>query len=362
MICGEPVKPFTSLRIYQPKDLVKYFREKKGFNLIFVVIPDGGSAYSMVKKAAEIETGVLTQCVKSKTVYRLNTSTVQNLLLKVNAKLNGINHTFARGPVCMSRVPCMLMGADVTHPGPDSNEPSVAAVTASHDPKCFKYNICWRLQPPREEMITDLKAITREQLMYFREKTNIGPKHLIYIRDGVSDGQFETVLNTEMTAIRAACTSLNESYKPAITFIVVQKRHHTRFFPRKEDSDDRNCNVRAGTCVDTEITHPRAQDFYLVSHASIQGVAKPTKYRVLWDDMNLHENDLEQLMYYLCHMFSRCTRSVSYPAPTYYAHLAAARAKVYCKNEKIDTNKLAVTQNSLSIQHEIVKGLPMFFV
>lgn len=28
-------------------------------------------------------------------------------------------------------------------------------------------------------------------------------------------------------------------------------------------------------------------------------------------------------------MFSRCNRAVSYPAPTYYAHLIAERAKKY---------------------------------
>ena len=33
------------------------------------------------------------------------------------------------------------------------------------------------------------------------------------------------------------------------------------------------------------------------------------------------------LAYYLCHLYTRCTRSVSYPAPTYYSHLAADRAR-----------------------------------
>lgn len=41
----------------------------------------------------------------------------------------------------------------------------------------------------------------------------------------------------------------------------------------------------------------------------------------------MSEDDIETLTYYLCYMFSRCTRSVSYPAPTYYAHLAAFRAR-----------------------------------
>ena len=33
------------------------------------------------------------------------------------------------------------------------------------------------------------------------------------------------------------------------------------------------------------------------------------------------------LSYYLCHLYSRCTRAVSYPTPTYYAHLVADRAR-----------------------------------
>ena len=39
-------------------------------------------------------------------------------------------------------------------------------------------------------------------------------------------------------------------------------------------------------------------------------------------------SDMEQaLTYYLCHLYSRTEKSVSYPAPTYYAHLAAFRAR-----------------------------------
>lgn len=363
--CKEPEEPFENLVRYRGmKDLETYFKKKTDFNLIIVIIPDSGLAYGHVKRVAEINVGILTQCLKSSTAFKkLNMSTIQNILLKVNAKLNGINHTLHTRPRCMNR-PCMLMGADVTHPAPDLQEPSVAAVIASHDPKAFKYNLCWRLQPSREEMITDMAAITREQLIYFFRATKAKPEHIIYIRDGVSDGQFEQVLNTEMKAIRSACTGLQTDYQPAITFIVVQKRHHTRFFPNRDDNihDDRNINVPAGTCVDTMITHPKAQDFYLVSHASIQGVAKPTKYRVIWDDKNMNEDELEELMYYLCHMFTRCTRSVSYPAPTYYAHLAAARAKVYCESEQINLNRLGAAQANLTIKECIVKEMPMFFV
>lgn len=104
------------------------------------------------------------------------------------------------------------------------------------------------------------------------------------------------------------------------------------------------------------------QDFYLVSHASIQGVAKPTKYCTLWDDNDMSNDQVEKLAYYLCHMFSRCTRSVSYPAPTYYAHLAAARAKVYIENDRLNLEKLRDEFNKYQIKEEIRHGLPMFFV
>ena len=47
----------------------------------------------------------------------------------------------------------------------------------------------------------------------------------------------------------------------------------------------------------------------------------------MWDDNGFTSDELQKLTYYLCHLYSRCERSVSYPAPTYYAHLAAFRAR-----------------------------------
>lgn len=66
---------------------------------------------------------------------------------------------------------------------------------------------------------------------------------------------------------------------------------------------------------------------------------------MLWDDSDFSADELEVLSYYLCHLYSRCTRfefhsiclgpilncppcrAVSYPTPTYYAHLVADRAR-----------------------------------
>lgn len=370
IFAAPPREPFNNIECRRGySDVEQYFKTQKDqkYDVIFVVVPDSGQQYSWVKKAAELVVGCLTQCIKATTMTRrMNGQTASNILLKVNSKLNGTNHKLAPNfkPNILKR-PVMIMGADVTHPGPDSKDiPSVAAVTASHDSNAFQYNICWRLQNPKVEIISDLEEITLEHLNFFHSKTNIKPEAIVFFRDGVSEGQFEQVKNEEIRAIRSACKKFKGgSFEPKITFLVVQKRHHTRLFPMNErDSEDKNKNVPAGTCVDTDITHPFLQDFYLVSHASIQGVAKPTKYCTLFDDNNMDNDTIEQLTYYLCHMFSRCTRSVSYPAPTYYAHLAAARAKVYIEYDRLDMTSLKEEAKRYEIKTEIRKGLPMFFV
>uniref|UniRef100_A0A6M2DIC2 Putative germ-line stem cell division protein hiwi/piwi n=1 Tax=Xenopsylla cheopis TaxID=163159 RepID=A0A6M2DIC2_XENCH len=348
-------------------DLPEFFRKAKydKMDLVFVVISQD-ETYSKVKQTAELQFGVLTQCIKGSTLNKLSPSTCHNILLKVNAKLNGTNYQFssrvARRPLIFNR-PVMIVGADVTHPSPDQTDiPSVVGVAASHDPNAFKYNMIWRLQLPKIEIIEDLQSIMRDHLLKFYKDTRQKPQGIYFFRDGVSEGQFKQVLNSEFTAIRRACQSLEINYKPPITMLVVQKRHHTRFFPSEADAVGRNRNVPPGTVVDKSITHPTERDFYLVSHQSIQGVARPTKYKVLWDDNNLTEDQLQELTYFLCHMFSRCTRAVSYPTPTYYAHLAAYRGRIYIEGKKIQLNNLQREQESRKIQEDVQKNKPMFFV
>lgn len=60
------------------------------------------------------------QCVHEKNVKRIsNISLLQNLLLKMNTKLGGINAVIAptvKPPFMNTKL--MVIGADVTHPGP----------------------------------------------------------------------------------------------------------------------------------------------------------------------------------------------------------------------------------------------------
>lgn len=116
-------------------------------------------------------------------------------------------------------------------------------------------------------------------LLKFHKTTKSLPHRIIFYRDGVSEGQFKEVLQYEarafiyvnvsymeglgvcvhvcvciiqatdlpiqhpntpthhhdeqklqqVPAIKAACTRINPQYNPLLTFVVVQKRHNTRY-------------------------------------------------------------------------------------------------------------------------------------
>ncbi|XP_025270021.1 protein argonaute-2 isoform X2 [Camponotus floridanus] len=363
MTIGNPQVPWKSLRPQAHAEITEYFRSKKGSKLIIVIIPDRtDTTYGKVKQITELSLGILTQCIKLRTIQQRSYSAVKNILLKINSKLNGINHTLTTQsiPECLKKKDCMLVGADVTHPSPDAiNIPSIAAVAASSNDSAFQYNIALRLQQPKEEMILDLEEIIISQLNIYRQKMSYLPKKIIYYRDGVSEGQLAQVMHFEINAIKRACTR-SKAGNIQITCLVVQKRHHVRLFPTSDrETDDRNKNVRAGTIVDTEITHPNHIDFYLVSHASIQGTARPTKYRCICNESDYTEDNIEELTYYLCHMYARCTRAVSYPAPTYYAHLGAYRGRALIQGVNIRLDNLDAEQNKLCMRMD---NSPMCFV
>ncbi|KAH7948292.1 hypothetical protein HPB52_020262 [Rhipicephalus sanguineus] len=136
-----------------------------------------------------------------------------------------------------------------------------------------RYAATVRVQQHRQEIIQDLASMVKELLIQFYKSTRFKPTRIIFYRDGVSEGQFAQVLHHELLAVREACLKLETDYKPGITFVVVQKRHHTRLFcSDKKEQIGKSGNIPAGTTVDLGITHPTEFDFYLCSHAGIQQI------------------------------------------------------------------------------------------
>uniref|UniRef100_A0A2A4JWD3 Piwi domain-containing protein n=1 Tax=Heliothis virescens TaxID=7102 RepID=A0A2A4JWD3_HELVI len=201
--------------------------------LFIIVSARGRDDYHKVKQMAEREVGILTQCVKEMTARRMNPMTARNILLKVNSKLMGINQAIdsVTMPKCLKDGGVMIVGADVTHPSPEqSNIPSIAAVTASIDPKCYMYNIELSIQTPKKEMIVEFEDMMFDHLRVYKERNhNNLPRKIFVFRDGVSEGQFAQVMNSELAAVHNAYQRMaGQTRKPEVLFLLVQKRHHTR--------------------------------------------------------------------------------------------------------------------------------------
>ncbi|PWA91147.1 PAZ domain-containing protein [Artemisia annua] len=358
--------------------------------MLFVILPEAKGTYPRIKRVCETELGIVSQCCKPQHVMKMSNQYFENVAMKINVKVGGRNTVLSatlngRLPYVTDR-PTIIFGADVTHPSPgEDSSPSIAAVVASMDwPQVTKYKALVSAQPHRQEIIHDLYTtstdpkrgvihggLIRELLISFKKSTGHKPHRIIFYRDGVSEGQFNEVLLNEMDKIRKACLSLEENYMPPVTFIVVQKRHHTRFFPVKHGdraSTDRSGNILPGTVVDTKICHPTEFDFYLCSHAGIQGTSRPTHYHVLYDENKFTADGLQMLTNSLCYTYQRCTRSVSVVPPAYYAHLAAFRARSYMEGDMSDSDSRGARNTRdrvaevrpLPVIHENVKSV-MFY-
>ncbi|KAF5744968.1 hypothetical protein HS088_TW07G00549 [Tripterygium wilfordii] len=297
--------------------------------------------YGPWKKKNLTEFGVVTQCLAP---TRVNDQYLSNVLLKINAKLGGLNSllTIEHSPNIprVSKIPTMIFGMDVSHGSPGQSDiPSIAAVVGSrHWPLVSRYRASVRTQSPKVEMIDSLfkqvsdtedEGIIRELLLdFYTSSGKRKPEQIIIFRDGVSESQFIQVLNIELDQIIEACKFLDEKWCPKFVVIVAQKNHHTKFF--QQGAPD---NVPPGTIIDSKICHPRNNDFYLCAHAGMIGTTRPTHYQVLFDEVGFSPDELQELVHNLSYVYQRSTTAVSVVAPVCYAHLAATQMGQFVKFE-----------------------------
>lgn len=159
-------------------------------------------------------------------------------------------------------------------------------------------------------MIVELKEMLTQCLHRWQTHNHRLPENILFYRDGVSDTQFDALRSVELPQIEAACAAISSKvsedrnpfgkapYKPKLTFVVVSKRHHTRFYPQSNDRSDKdaNDNCKPGTVIDSEVVSPFDFDFYLQAHAAIKGSARAALYTVLTNGMEFTPDSLQSLV------------------------------------------------------------------
>lgn len=212
-------------------------------------------------------------------------------------------------------------------------------------------------------MISGLEAMFLSRLDLW-QKRNGGslPENIIIYRDGVSEGQYQLLLEQELPQIRNACrqkypAQATKSGFPKISIIVCGKRHHTRFYPTTEANADRSSNCEPGTVVDRGVTEIHGWDFFIQPHACLQGTARPCHYYVVLDEifrgrqvkapLQNAADSLESLTFNMCHLFGRATKAVSLCPPAYYADLLCTRLRCYL-SDQYDPNDSSATASVVS--------------
>jgi hypothetical protein len=75
-------------------------------------------------------------------------------------------------------------------------------VVASHDAQGLCYSTQVRVQPNREEIIQDLEGMALTLIKKYYKMSKQKPAHIIFYRDGVSEGQYAQVCRHEIRALK----------------------------------------------------------------------------------------------------------------------------------------------------------------
>jgi eukaryotic translation initiation factor 2C len=354
---------YNQLKLEQTmtQEISKLFEHavRQKWNLIFVVIehPRNKEVYSIIKYLGDVVHGIHTVCVQA---GKLNDSPgfLTNISLKVNIKLGGMNHTVDQRQLGLIRDgKTMVVGYDVTHPAPGSSDDavSVAGMVASLDGSLAQWPATMREQRGGKEDVDTLEEMLKIHLrLWCKQSANKGqsPENILIFRDGVSEGQYQIVLQKELPQLQAACKGFYPGGKlPRFAIIVCGKRHHTRFYAiDSSGGDSRSGRTFPGTVVDRGVTFVAHWDFFLQSHRALQGTPRPAHYFVILDEIFREyyktqklpdgcksvEDAVETLIHAMSYTFGRSTTGLSICPPARYADIVCDRSRVYIAKYQMD--------------------------
>ncbi|XP_056198802.1 piwi-like protein 1 [Falco biarmicus] len=286
-------------------------------NIVFCVLSSSRKdKYDAIKKYLCTDCPIPSQCVIARTLSKPQTAMAiaTKIALQMNCKMGGELWSVE---IPLKQV--MVVGIDCYH-DTLSGKPSIAGFVASLNQTMTRWFSRCAVQGRGQELVDGLKACLQTALRDWFKWNKYLPSRIIVYRDGVGDGQLNTVVNYEVPQFLDCLKSVGKDYNPRLTVIVVKKRVHTRFFAHCGGA---TINPPPGTVVDVVVTRPEWYDFFIVSQAVKNGCVAPTHYNVIYDTSKLKPDHVQRLTYKLCHMYYNWSGVIRVPAPCQYAHKLA---------------------------------------
>ncbi|KAH0537257.1 hypothetical protein FGG08_005919 [Glutinoglossum americanum] len=176
---------------------------------IILVIVETKAAwlYLRIKRTMDTYFGVVSQCCQLSHVLGMKPDYCSNVAMKFNAKLGGTTSKIAGSitPDGQFPAPTIVIGADVSHGAAGQVQASTAAITVSLDRYASRYGAICNTNGVKLEMITteNIQRATIKLTRRWIETHKIYPRNVYYFRDGVSEGQYQQVLDQEVRDMKA---------------------------------------------------------------------------------------------------------------------------------------------------------------
>lgn len=174
--------------------------------LFVVLLPsEDATMYGDIKRACEIDFGLATQCLNLRKLLSQKSldQYLSNVAMKINAKLGGQN-VMIRDPWLESHR-AMIIGADMSRPRRgEVGTQSVLAICGSFDRGCQRYTMTTGLQDEADGIAKHFSPMVKELLTRYvsSQKDGKPPSSILYFRDGISEDQYDSVLEKEYEQLK----------------------------------------------------------------------------------------------------------------------------------------------------------------
>ncbi|KAI6219839.1 hypothetical protein M3Y99_01636200 [Aphelenchoides fujianensis] len=311
-----------------------------GCEFLLYVTGKEDSTIHQTMKYFEQKTGIVTQNVTSFTARQCagigeapKRQTFENVVNKTNMKLGGINYEVSMEDARKKLNEHDLfigVSANVSSGGfeRDTKHATVVGYAANDLQHSVEYSGNYFYQEPsRDEKVDVIMEIVKTAFDRFKKNRGAPPKRVFLFRNSSSEGSYDFVMKFEIPLVQRVL----EKTGAQLVFVVVTRRHNIRLTPAQPPADpnakNSERNLRAGTCVDTTITHPYIPEFFLLGHVGRLGTSKVPRYNVLCNEPKIEMEDLQRMTFHLCFAHQIVNQPTALPTPIFVAAEMAKRGR-----------------------------------
>lgn len=291
---------------------------------------NAGTNYENIKRHLINNLPVPSQMILAMTIQggKNLRSIITKLLIQIGAKVGSV--PWAMSDLPFVDKPTMVVGLDIYKKL--SLKCEVMSIVATINRSFSTYWSNSQFSNPNFGIDKFILANLDKAIEKFRKDNGITPQQIIIMRDGVSAGDRKNVQAVEVAAIRQSLADAKEKYKLpndiAIVFVTANKSCNAKFFLNTNPNDPNALgNPVPGTYVHKNVTDNESE-FFLISQLTRRGLASPTNYYILENDLTAKLNvpiekvrDLVAMLNFkLAYMYYNTVGSIKIPAPIHYAH------------------------------------------